>query len=276
MSDWTVPTRMGLNVVNQLLLQKRGKSNSTHKQLTRRERLGVLMAEQSYKDPDDRQYKVKNYKYVKDLSSDKYAVYKNRRGRYQVTIRGTVPKHGLGDHSGDLGQDIDIMKGKFNENSAQVKETQRLIDRILTADPGAKGKIGLNGHSLGGRISLEVLHSPKYTHAIRDSVALAPGFSPLGAREELKRQENLVKKDPHRNFVVGVSNDTVWSGNKAMHKDLPNVKILPAVDPNLSGTHKNHFLTAFTQKKEEKPAGSFRPPMYFHKKKTRNFLEQGA
>ena len=263
-TDWFGHAQNALNVVGQLANQKQGKHNATHADLSRRERLGVLMAQQSYKDPGDRQYKVKNYKYEKDLSSEKFAVYKSKKGRYQVAVRGTVPLHGLGERSGDLGQDIEIMKGSFDQNSAQVVETQALIDKILQKDPKARGNIGLNGHSLGGRIVLEALHDPKNKGVFRDSVALAPGFSPLGSAEEQKRQESLVTSNKSRNRVIGVANDAVWSGNKAMHKDHSNIKILPAVDKRLTKTHNNHFLTAFS---EQKAAGSFAPPNYFHQKK---------
>ena len=271
-SDILDTLQQALNVGQQVVNQKKTHSH-TKDQLTRREQLGVLMAQQSYKEPGKRQYKVKNYKYQPEFSSDKFAVYKSKKGRYQVAVRGTVPTHGLGESSGDLGQDIEIMKGKFNQNSAQVVETQDVINKILATDSKARGNIGLNGHSLGGRIVLEALHDPRNEGVFRDSVALAPGFSPLGDQAEQTRQEKLVTGKKNRNFVVGVANDVVWSGNKAMHKGHSNVKILKAEDTRLTHAHKNHFLTAFTAgglTKEE----DFRPPNYWHrqvKKNPKNF-----
>ena len=48
-----------------------------------------------------------------------------------------MPDHGIGERGSDnelvsdLGQDIQIMKGQFNQNSAQVVDTQNLINKIL-------------------------------------------------------------------------------------------------------------------------------------------------
>ena len=227
------------------------------------------MAQQSYKNPGERQYKVKNYKYQPEFSSEKFAVYKNKKGRYQLAVRGTVPMHGLGEQSGDLGQDVAIMKGSFNQNSSQVVDARNLVQKILDSDPKARGNIGLNGHSLGGRIILEALHDPRNEGIFRDSVALAPGFSPLGDQAEQARQEKLITGKSNRNFVVGVANDVVWSGNKAMHNRLRNVKILKAKESRLTQAHKNHLLTAFTAGSLAKEV-PFRPPNYWHRQEKKN------
>ena len=274
-SDVLSAIQQAMNVGQQVVQQRVGSHSHSHKDLSRREKLGVLMTQQSYKDPNKRQYKVKGYKYQPQFSSEKYSVYKNKKGRYQLSVRGTVPLHGLGERSGDLGQDVEIMKGSFNQNSSQVVDTQNLVGKILAQDPKARGNIGLNGHSLGGRIVLEALHDPRNEGVFRDSVALAPGFSPLGDAAEQARQEKLVTGKKNRNFVVGVANDLVWSGNKAMHRGGSNVKILKAKDSKLTGAHNNHFLTAFSGK----PGGSlsvsgsnqfYRPPNMYHRHEKKN------
>ena len=140
--DWLDIAQQGLNVTNQVLKQKQGKYSHTRADLNRREKLGVLIAQQSYKEPNKRQYSVKGYKYQPEFSSEKYAVYKSRKGRYQVSVRGTVPLHKLGETGSDIGQDLEIPKGKFDQNSTQVKETQELINKILAQDPKSRGNIG--------------------------------------------------------------------------------------------------------------------------------------
>ena len=98
---------------------------------------------------------------------------------------------------------------------------------------------------------------------------MAPGFSPLGDAAEAKRQAKLVSEKQHQNFIIGVANDTVWSGNREMHKGHANVKILKPLNTDLSGSHNNHFLKAFKQ-----PAGGlkrFRPDNYFHADPKKNF-----
>jgi len=264
MGDWTAGAQTGLNLIGQLVRQK--KSNYTHSRgdLSRREKLGVLMAKASYQAPQERPRKIKGYVYQPSLSNEKHAVYKHRKGRYQVAIRGTVPMSGLGLREGDIGQDIEIMKGSFGKNSAQVQDAQKTVDEILRRDPKAKSNIALNGHSLGARIALEVLHDPKNKDTFHSSVALSPGFSPLGSREDQARQEKLVSSKKHKNFVLGVANDAVWSGNKAMHKGHSNVKILPAVSGQLTKTHTNHFLTAYD---DQGGPSLHNPHNYWHQKK---------
>ena len=117
MGDWTTGAQTGMNILGQLVRQK--KSNYTHSRgsMTRREKLGLLMARASYQSPQERPRKIKGYVYQPSLSNEKHAVYKHRKGRYQVAIRGTVPMSGLGLQEGDLGQDSRQLRARLEGRS---------------------------------------------------------------------------------------------------------------------------------------------------------------
>ena len=190
------------------------------------------------------------YTYDKRYSTPKYAVYK-RGDKFHIGIRGTVvdPKTLL-DKDADLMQDMEILKGKFSTESTQVKNAQDLMDKIVSENPKSKGKLQLAAHSLGARISLELLHAhPEY---YKDSVALAPGFSPLGSKESQEHMKSLVQDNAGKNFIIGRKNDAVWqSAEKYMTKDgkaNSNVKILQPVDSSVKGMASNHFLAAFSSR----------------------------
>ncbi len=235
--DWA---RQGLNVAQQLLAQKSGKYTHKKSDLSKRERYGIDFAKQSYTAPGDRVKKLHGYTLVDKYSSEKYAVYE-RKGKYQVAVRGTVPGHKLTEKSGDILQDMEILKG--NGPQIQVNEAKALIQQIITDNPGAKGNIGLNSHSLGARINLELLHDNPENFS--DSVSLAPGMSPLGSKEDQEHMKALVQDNTSKNKIIGIANDAVWSGAAKHMEGQTNVKILPAVDSSITGMANNHFLSAF-------------------------------
>ena len=74
--DFLNTAQQGMNVVLQGVRQKAGKHTHKHKNLSRRERLGIELAQQSYKEPNKRKFKIKGYKYVSEYSNSKFSVYK--------------------------------------------------------------------------------------------------------------------------------------------------------------------------------------------------------
>ncbi len=244
--------RQGLNVVNQLLRQQ-GATSHTHdiSDFSKRERKGVDFAQASYQDPSKRKYKMHGYTYDKRYSTPKYAVYK-RGDKFHIGIRGTVvdPKTLL-DKDADLMQDMEILKGKFGTESTQVQNAQDLMDKIIADNPKSKGKLQLAAHSLGARISLELLHAhPEY---YKDSVALAPGFSPLGTKVSQEHMKSLVQDNAGKNYIIGRKNDAVWQAAEQYMttgdgQANSNVKILKPVDSSVKGMASNHFLAAFSSR----------------------------
>ncbi len=208
--DWA---RQGLNVAQQLLAQKSGKYTHKKSDLSKRERYGIDFAKQSYTAPGDRVKKLHGYTLVDKYSSEKYAVYE-RKGKYQVAVRGTVPGHKLTEKSGDILQDMEILKG--NGPQIQVNEAKALIQQIITDNPGAKGNIGLNSHSLGARINLELLHDNPENFS--DSVSLAPGMSPLGSKEDQEHMKALVQDNTEVPAAYKVTR--VHSVNKDVHSHV--------------------------------------------------------
>ena len=252
MPDAVDISRQGLNVVEQLLRQQ-GATGHTHKlsDLSKREKKGVQFAAASYIEPSKRKAKMHGYRYSTEYSSPKYAVYK-RGDKFHIGIRGTTvdPKTML-DKGSDVMEDVDILKGKFGSESAQMKDAQALMDKIIQENPKSMGKLQISGHSLAGRQVLELLHKhPKY---YKDSVAIAPGFSPIGSVDSQEHMKTLVQGHANKNFIIGRKNDVVWqSAEKYMVNTdgnaNQNVKILPAVDTSLKGAADNHFLAAFSSR----------------------------
>ncbi len=246
--DWMDWAHQGLNVVGQVVKQKQAKYTHTKDQLTKRERMGINFAAQSYKLPGKRKYKLHGYTYQPDLSNEKSAVYKNKNGNYQVAFAGTKPGYKTTQKEGDLLQDVQIAKGE--NPTIQINQAKEVIQAIMAQDPNSKGKISLNSHSLSGRVNLNLLHdNPEW---YRDSVSIAPGFSPLTNSAQSKRDKELITGNPKKNRILVMANDGVWSSKVDEMFDSAekngNVKILKAEDETMKGMATNHFLASYQQR----------------------------
>ena len=264
--------RQVIGVTDQLVRQQyKGGTKHTHdlSDLTRREKKGIDFSAASYKKESDRAYKMHGYTYSSKYSNEKFAVYK-RGDKFHIGIRGTSPDvHKLVkafvEHKGkqqlkqsDIGQDYEILKGTFSMQSSQMKDAQGLMDKILEENPNSMGKLQISGHSLAARQVLELMNAhPDY---YKDSVAISPGFSPLGTSESQEHMKKLVQGHKHKSHIIANKNDVVWqSAEKYMThngKANKNVKIFKAIDTSLhvKGLASNHFLSAFDYKKKDTKA----------------------
>eukprot|EP01134_Creolimax_fragrantissima_P002540 CFRG2540T1 len=97
----------------------------------------------------NRPKQVGGYLYVPQFSSPTLAVYRNRRGKIIVGIRGTKLTS-----ADDLKADWKILRGKNLKGTARYKEAELLI-RKLMRDYGEEN-VELTGHSLGGTIAAQI------------------------------------------------------------------------------------------------------------------------
>lgn len=156
-----------------------------------------LMADVSYKPPDQRPQEIDGYKYDRELSNDREAVYYNPNADKPAIIsyRGTDPKS-----KKDLKSDVKLIFGKL-EGDSRIKqglETAKKVSEKYDTKPQTVG------HSLGGATS-EIIASKLGL----DTITYAGGTSPLPFTTPTERKKknrfiehNISLLDPVSMFGV--------------------------------------------------------------------------
>lgn len=129
----------------------------------------LLISKAAYVDKMNRPVNIMGYNYDSLLSDAKNAIYvNNQNGTVIIGFRGTVPT--LAE---DLFEDGLIVAGKFN-SGRRLPETIKLVEIAIQKYPNYT--FSFTGHSLGGRIALEIgkLQDLKNSKAVGFNAAITP------------------------------------------------------------------------------------------------------
>jgi len=180
-----------------------------------------LMADVSYTPADKRPQEIDGYKYDRDLSNDREAVYYNPNADKPAIIsyRGTDPKS-----KKDLKSDVKLIFGKL-EGDSRIKqglETAKKVSEKYDTKPQTVG------HSLGGATS-EIIASKLGL----DTITYAGGTSPLPFTTPTERkkksrliEKNVVINDPISNFgIIKKGNIKIFTPKVLNPHSLDNYKL---------------------------------------------------
>jgi len=143
-----------------------------------------------------------NYEYLQDDSGDKHAVYKNRdTGKVVFALRGTKPDKALLNN--DLVEDLQIATGKAGE----TEQYETYVNKIqsLIKQHGA-GNVSLSGYSKGGAEAVHLTQDDRLRSHLGQTMAIAPGASPLDDQLEQKARDHKISYLYHHNDAVANSN----------------------------------------------------------------------
>jgi|TARA_R100000742_G_C4264002_1_gene81878 hypothetical protein len=146
----------------------------------------LLLTERSYDNPDELKRnlrsndKTKNYKLIRNMSSDDVRVFKNLEDNsFHITHRGT-------DNIKDVKTDVELALGQ-GDNSKDIQNRQQQTKLIVDKFKGRK--ITASGHSLGGYSITQTMTDP----FIADNVSMVHTFN--GASLPHIRTHKEVKHD---------------------------------------------------------------------------------
>ena len=138
------------------------------------------------------------YDYLKADSTDKYATYKHKQnGKVVVAFRGTKPDSALLNH--DLMKDMHIAAGevsKLDQMHDYVNHIQNMVKKH------GSGNVSLSGYSLGGSEAVQLTQDERIRSDLGQTVALAPGHSPLDDLHKQKATDHKVSYIYHHNDAV--------------------------------------------------------------------------
>lgn len=147
------------NAVNQGILKpiKKKFNIQTIKEIPQKHKDELEIASEVYKSPNDRAKEIMGYKYDRDISKKRSAVYVNEDNKeVTLALRGTVPSN-----IRDLGSDVkilldDTLNKTTNQfkNSQYMKDARKALKRVKSKYPNYE--ITIVGHSLGGRGSIQL------------------------------------------------------------------------------------------------------------------------
>jgi len=166
-----------------------------------KDELGV--ASEVYKSPNDRAKEIMGYKYDRDISKKRSAVYVDEDNKdINLGLRGTVPSN-----IRDLGSDVKILlddtlkktKDQF-KNSQYMKDARKALTRVKSKYPNYD--ITIVGHSLGGRGSIQLSKENKNI----DSVTFNSGGGNFTKNQITK--EDTHYRAPTDPISVGFALDT--------------------------------------------------------------------
>jgi len=159
----------------------------------------------------DKREDVGDFKYLKDDSTDDYAVYSDGKKAY-FTFRGTRPKEAITGQNDDLLEDGKIALGTTATMSG-MNDARSRINKLL--DRFGDHNVNLSGYSLGGGRMFEALEDSKlYSRLGEDNFAVAPGITHLNTN--ISKYANMDKVgmafshvDPVANSLMGHLNDRI-------------------------------------------------------------------
>ena len=160
----------------------------------------ALISQESYVSKDKRKHNIEGYTYYKDASTERTAIYvNNTNNTIIIGHRGTVPTN-----KSDLEADVYIATGTFGRSN-RLKRSKEVVDKAIQKYPNYK--IENTGHSLGGRVALEIARKLP----VEDSKAVVfnPGFSPLDIGKTIS--DNLKAKNENSNLAKKIKNQTIYS-----------------------------------------------------------------
>ena len=138
------------------------------------------------------------YDYLKADSTDKFATYKHKQnGKVVVAFRGTKPDSALLNH--DLMKDMHIAAGevgKLASHDDYVNHIQNMIKQH------GSGNVSLSGYSLGGSEAVHLTQDKRIRSDLGQTVALAPGHSPLDDLHKQKSTDHKISYLYHHNDAV--------------------------------------------------------------------------
>lgn len=138
------------------------------------------------------------YDYLKQDSTDKYATYKHKQnGNVVVAFRGTKPDSALLNH--DAMKDLHIATGhvgKLDHMDDYVNHVQKMIKHH------GSGNVSLSGYSLGGAEAVHLTQDKRIRSHLGQTVALAPGHSPLDDLHKAKATDHKIAYLYHHNDAV--------------------------------------------------------------------------
>ena len=158
------------------------------------------------------------FDYLKEQSTDKYAVYldKNNDGQVVMAFRGTDPKEAI--HNNDLIEDINIAAGNVNAIS-EYDDYRNKLSNLL--DEYGDGNVSLSGYSLGGAKAVALTREADFRSRLGTTMALSPGMTATDASLASKAHDSKIQyyynsSDPVANALLshGGSNHHVFYGER--------------------------------------------------------------
>ena len=138
------------------------------------------------------------YDYMKEDSTDRYATYKHKQnGKVVVALRGTKPQDMLLNNDGVTNLHIAAGKvGEMNHYDDNVNHVKNMIKKY-----GA-GNVSLSGYSKGGAEAIHMTQDKRIRSHLGQTVALAPGHSPLDDLHKQKATDHKISYLYHHNDPV--------------------------------------------------------------------------
>ena len=141
------------------------------------------------------------YDYVGEDSTERVGVYRHKKnGKAVVVFRGTRPSSSLLNN--DLINDGHILFGQVG-NTEHIGDHIRLIQKQIKKY-GA-GNVSLSGYSMGGSEAVHATQDKRIRSQLGQTVALAPGHSPLDDMHEQKAKDHKISYIYHHNDSVANS-----------------------------------------------------------------------
>ena len=142
------------------------------------------------------------YDYLREDSTEKYGIYKHKKnGKVVVAFRGTRPKSGILNH--DLMKDMHIAAGNVGKLEQMGDYVQMIQNQIKKY---GSGNVSLSGYSLGGSEAVHLSQDRRLRSHLGQTIALAPGSSPLDDMHKQKATDHKVSYIYHHNDAVANSN----------------------------------------------------------------------
>ena len=140
---------------------------------------------------------TKRFQYLKRHSTDKYGTYLDRNGKVVVAFRGTSPKQALNNN--DLIEDAHVASGDVTNMSDYASYKNHVKSMI---DEYGSGNVSLSGYSLGGSKAVQLTQENELRSHLGNTVALAPGMSPLDSDLAKKANDHKISYMYHHNDNV--------------------------------------------------------------------------
>ena len=118
-----------------------------------------------------------------------------------MAFRGTRPKSGLLNH--DVTKDLHIAAGQVGKLEQMGDYVQMIQNQIKKH---GSGNVSLSGYSLGGSEAVHLSQDRRIRSHIGQTIALAPGASPLDDMHKQKATDHKISYLYHHNDAVANSN----------------------------------------------------------------------
>ena len=138
------------------------------------------------------------FDYIREDSTEKYGVYKHKQnGKVVLAFRGTRPRDSILNH--DLMKDIHIAAGEVGKLEQMGDYVQAIQNQIKKH---GSGNVSLSGYSLGGAEAVHLTQDSRIRSHLGQTIALAPGHSPLDDLHESKAKDHKISYIYHHNDSV--------------------------------------------------------------------------